>query len=134
MARFGHLFTKQHISRRPFAVWFAVFALLIQALMPMSSALAFDAAGGGEIQVICTSHGVQTIVIDQDGNHITPTNKAPCPFCVTHVALGIFSPAPTHVLVNVVFAQRDYSQFTTYTPSSIWRGAPQPSRAPPLSV
>ena len=110
MANIGRLFTKQHVSRRSVVAWLAVFALFVQALMPMSSALAFDAAGGGEIQVICTSHGVQTVVIDQEGNHLTPTNAAPCPFCVTHVALGIFNPAPIRALSDLSESLGD-SQF-----------------------
>lgn len=134
MARSGRLFGKTHVTRRAFVAWLAVFALFAQALMPLTQAWAFDAGAGGELQVICTANGVQTIAIGQDGAPIEPADTVSCPFCMAHTAPVVFSSEAPTITARALPTGHDFAQPSLYTPSSIWRGAPRPSRAPPLSV
>lgn len=134
MARSGRLFDKTHMTRRAFVAWLAVFALFAQALMPLTQAWAHDAQTDGELQVICTPNGVQMIAIGQDGEPIEPADTASCPFCMAHTAPVVFSSVVPFVAAPALPTGHDFAQPSFYTPSSIWRGGPRPSRAPPLSV
>lgn len=134
MTRFGHLFDKTKMTRRAFVAWLSVFVLFAQALMPLTQAWAHDAQTDGELQVICTANGVQTITLGLDGEPIEAVDTVSCPFCTIHAVTGIFTPHTTALSTVVAPIELDVVQPTTFTPSSIWRGAPRPSRAPPLSV
>lgn len=138
MARSGHHFAKTHAqahaTRRAFVAWLAVFALFAQVLAPLSSALAFEAGAGDEFQVICTANGVKTITINQDGEPPHPAAARSCPFCITHTAPGIFTPEAITVTATVTPFAQNFAQPIAYVQSSIWRGSPQPARAPPLSI
>jgi len=134
MARSGRLFSKTHVTRRASVAWLAVFVLFAQALMPLTQAWAHDAQTDGELQVICTANGVQTITLGLDGEPIEAVDTVSCPFCTIHTVTGIFTPHTTAISTVVAPIGLNIVQPTTFTPSSIWRGSPRPSRAPPLSV
>lgn len=77
-ARFGHK------GRRRVAVWFAAFALSLQALVPLGQALPMP-GGSGAYLVICTALGIQAI---PDPNAPPKTDDRPiCPVCMAR-ALG----------------------------------------------
>ena len=130
MVSYGRVIRRSHTFRRTFMAWLAVFALFVQVLAPLSSALAFDAGAGGELQVMCYPAGA----IIQDDDPIKPTGAVSCPFCMMHTAPGIFIPEAMTVRTTLTRAKHEFTQPILYVQSSIWRGAPRPSRAPPLSV
>lgn len=72
--------------RRQIAVWFAVFALSLQSLVPIAQALpAVGGVGAGAYIVICTALGIQKI---PDPDAPPRSGDLPvCPVCMAH-ALG----------------------------------------------
>jgi hypothetical protein len=97
----------------------AVFALLVQALIP---ALANAAPAAGGQQVICTGHGLQTIAI----GHAAPAKGTPahaCEHCVCP-PLAAAPPILGFAVATVSFA-RDAR------PAAISTRRPAPARAPP---
>ena len=72
--------------RRRIAVWFAVFALSLQSMVPLAQALpAAGGLGAGAYIVICTALGIQKI---PDPNAPPRSDDRPtCPVCMAH-ALG----------------------------------------------
>ena len=122
--------------RRQGAVWLAVFAVLAQVLMPFGQALALDANSDYEYQVICTATGITQVAIGADGKPIEPLDvPKSCPFCSLHSSLVLLEPESVpaftskSALVPVASVQHTEQRI-----ASIWRGAPQPSRAPPVSI
>lgn len=122
--------------RRQGAVWLAVFAVLAQVLMPFGQALALDPNSDYEYQVICTATGVTQVAIGADGEPIEPLDvPKSCPFCSLHNALILLEPenVPTFTSKSA-FVPAAFMEPVGQTPACIWRGAPQPSRAPPVSI
>jgi len=122
--------------RRQGAAWLAVFAVLAQVLMPFGQALALDTSADYEYQVICTATGITQVAIGADGKPIEPLDvPKSCPFCSLHSVLILLEPESVpaftskSALVPVAFVQPAQQHI-----ASIWRGAPQPSRAPPVSI
>jgi len=122
--------------RRQGAVWLAVFAVLAQVLMPFGQALALDASSDYEYQVICTATGVTQVAIGADGQPIEPLDvPKSCPFCSLHTALILLEPESVPAFTSKsAFVPVGFMEPIEQTPASIWRGAPQPSRAPPVSI
>ncbi len=134
MASVGRLSGKIRMTRRAFVAWLALCALFAQALMPLTQALAYDVQADGELQVICTANGVQTIAIGEDGKPLEPADTVSCPFCTVHKVPGTFSGGIASIIQPDAFSKQAFAQPTAHTLSSIWRGIPRPPRAPPLSV
>ena len=135
MALFGRPVCNAQKRRRTFMAWVAAFALLMEALTPLSVAWASDVLDDGELRVICTANGVQTITVDQNGEPVESTNTGSCPFCLAHMAPVIFnSQAPAVAVLVSPTTGHDFTQPSLYTPSSIRCRTTRPSRAPPPSV
>jgi len=122
--------------RRQGAVWLAVFAVLAQVLMPFGQALALDASSDYEYQVICTATGITQVAIGADGKPIEPLDvPKSCPFCSLHSTLVLLEPESVPAFTSKsALAPVAFVQPTEQHIASIWRGAPQPSRAPPVSI
>ncbi|HEY9080527.1 DUF2946 domain-containing protein [Magnetovibrio sp.] len=123
-------------ARRQGTVWLAVFAVLAQVLMPFGQALALGANADYEYQVICTATGITQVAVGADGQPIEPLDvPKSCPFCFLHSSVVLLQPeqVPTPgmrmVVVPVAFEHPAHQRT-----ASIWRGSPQPSRAPPVSI
>lgn len=122
--------------RRQGAAWLAVFAVLAQVLMPFGQALARDANADYEYQVICTATGITQVAINADGEPIEPLDMPKsCPFCSLHNALVLLEPESVPALTaQSTFRPTVFVHPAVQHPASIWRGAPNPSRAPPVSI
>ena len=125
-----------HTMRRQGAAWLAVFAVLAQVLMPFGQALAFDSNADYEYQVICTATGITQVALGADGQPIEPLDvPKSCPFCFLHSALVLLEPESVPALtVQPTSPPVAFVQPAEQHPASIWRGAPRPSRAPPVSI
>jgi hypothetical protein len=90
-------------DRRAIAALFAVFALMVQALIP-AAAMANQLDRGGAL-VICTSGGTQTIT--SDGAPASPAHKGfagmPCQDCLA-AAMAVVAPAPAPSVQPVAYA------------------------------
>ncbi|MCW8914797.1 MAG: DUF2946 domain-containing protein [Magnetovibrio sp.] len=123
-----------HLARR-IPAWLAVFTLLAQVLMPFGQALAFAPDQDVEYQIICTANGVKQIPINADGSPIDAQDARQCPFCFTYSAPSLLQPEVSTIIVDSHADNRvSFAQITSEHRISIWRGTPQPSRAPPLNV
>ena len=92
---------KASTDRRAIAALFAVFALLVQALIPGAAMAA--APLGGEASILCTSAGIQTL--DADGKAQAPHKGfagMPCQDCLA-VALAVVT-APSVAVEPVAYA------------------------------
>lgn len=121
--------------RRQWTAWLAVFTLLLQFAVPFGQALAFDPATDIEYQIICTANGVKQIPINADGAPVEAQDTVSCPFCFAYAAPALVQP----VLIGGEFSKNAQSDVAFSHPAyiqrtSIWRGTPRPSRAPPLNV
>jgi len=116
--------------------WLAVLAVLVQVLMPFGQALAYDVDSDIEYQVICTATGVKQISIGSDGQPIEPLDvPSSCPFCFLHSAVVLLTPETVPTFSTfIVVAPDAYERPVQQRTAGIWRGAPRPSRAPPLYV
>lgn len=131
MVRFGRLFDKMGMTRRAVVAWLAVFALFAQALMPLSSALAFDAGTDGEFRVICTASGVKTLAIGENGQPVNAVQEASCPFCLVHAATALL---PAQAPSVITFARQAKPIFVlprVQRHASLWRAQPRLPRGPP---
>ncbi|RAK59838.1 DUF2946 domain-containing protein [Phenylobacterium hankyongense] len=116
---------KQHSGwsgRAPAAALLAVFALLIQALLP-AAAMAAQSRSSGETIVICTQMGVQTIKVGEDGKTQKGFAGLPCQDCLGAATAALPAPEPIALPVAYVVAQVEHT-----TPI---RARPQIARAPP---
>ena len=90
-------------DRRAIAALFAVFALMVQALIPTAAMAARQDAAGTTI--ICTAAGAQTLAAD--GKPATPHKRdfggMPCQDCLA-AALAVVAPAPAPTLQPVAYA------------------------------
>jgi hypothetical protein len=106
-------------ERRAVVALVAVFALLVQALVP---ALAAASPLQASAQVICTGHGLKTV----PPGDTAPMKQSPGGACDHCVCIPLAAaPAP------VSFAIRSPSYALAVTPEAIWSDLPPPARAPP---
>lgn len=115
-------------GRAPAAALLAVFALLIQALLP-AAAMAAQSRSSGETIVICTQMGVQTIKVGPDAK-VGADGKSqkgfaglPCQDCLGAATAALPAPEPIALPVAYIVAQVEHT-----TPI---RSRPQIARAPP---
>ncbi|WP_297803531.1 DUF2946 family protein [uncultured Brevundimonas sp.] len=107
--------------QRAFALLAAVFAILVGSLLPYA---AMAAVQPGQSIVICSTQGLQTIHVDEDG---IPTDKgsgAKCAACILPLTATLPAPAPSVPAPVIRLTDSD-----PYTPLRV--AAPPPSRAPP---
>jgi len=127
--------TKGNLTRRCVTMWLAVFALVFQTFLPLSQAMAAQANQNDEHQFICTAHGIVQVPVDQDVTPMAPTNAGPCTHCMMHVSVAL--PPPLEIEALALKAPEQLTGLVLINQeaqSSIWRGLPRPSRAPPASV
>lgn len=106
---------------RRLPVLLALFALLVQALLPAAAAAA--QAGRGEQIQICTDQGMQTITVDAEGQPAKGFAGMPCQDCL---AVSVVAVAPPQVDVQPV------AYVVAPVTHEIATAAPQPrARAPP---
>lgn len=110
--------------RTPFAVLFAVAALLIQALLP-AAALAAESRGGLRVE-LCTPEGAKTVVLDQDGQVQKGFAGLPCHDCLG-ATLAAATP-PTLSIVPIAYVADRIVQAATV--EVVPRGARAPLRPP----
>lgn len=134
MARFGRFIRMNGKSRRALMAWVAMFALIAQTMTPLSAASAYDSALGGELQVICTAHGVQTIAIGADGAPIEQAQLVQCPFCMMHGAAAVCAPECASLKSITPTQTSTFTRPHADTHASLWRAQPRPPRGPPLNV
>ncbi len=106
-------------ERRAMIALVAMFTLLVQMLAPT---LAVAASGPGE-QVVCTSHGLQTIEAGDD----TPAKPAPTHVC-DHCVCPPVAATPAAMIQPAVFVAfaREVAP-----PEALSADLPPPARAPP---
>jgi hypothetical protein len=107
-------------ERRAIVALFAIFALLVQALIPSFAVAAARADDGA--MMICTNHGLQTAPVD-DGAPAQPAPGHPCEHCVCPAAVA---PPPA---ISIVGAVR-YAYAHAAPPPARERLTP-PARGPP---
>ena len=130
------------ISRQG-AAQFALFAMLFQVMMPLTTAVpvnADDPARDGQALPnyyldICTAYGAQSKA-DVDGKPLdkVPSSNAPwdCPICKVQTALGSVPDAP--VVEFIPSLPRGYTVAPLHeTRTAIWSAAPRRARAPPVA-
>lgn len=135
--------TGYEILRR-IAVSFAVFGLLIQAsLTALSIPVAFAAgipielAAGHTSIVICSSAGMQRIVIDADGNRVEQEDQSPsiefCSACtlVDNPVLGINALTPQTLVIGYY---QSYPELSTQVFADRRIAQCPESRGPPLNI
>ena len=73
------------------AAWTAVFALLLQAMLPLGQAVAAPADGDGTgFQIVCTAYGLQPVPAGGDDGSADGEAYS-CPICQIH-AFSLVSP------------------------------------------
>ena len=125
-----------HPARRTFATWLALFALVLQTVMPMGQAFAANALQSDDTPFICTMNGMQQAGTNQEEMPVTPSDSGPCSHCLMHVSAALFTPQGTDaILLSIPAGHRvSFALPKQQTHASIWRGLPRPSRAPPKFV
>ena len=93
-------------DRRAIAALFAVFALLVQALIPATAVAA--ATDGSGASIICTATGTQTLTADGQPAAPAPGSHKgfggmPCQDCLA-AALAVVAPSPAPAIEPVVYA------------------------------
>jgi hypothetical protein len=113
----------------------AVFALVLQTLLPVGQALALETAQDDSYIVICTANGIEQHPIDEGGTPIVPTSAGPCSHCLAHVPVNFIAPLDTaSVVIEPLDQTTTFVVVFSHRQASIWRNLTRPSRAPPLSV
>lgn len=107
-------------ERRAIAALFAVFALLVQALIPN---IAIAAAGPNGSSVICTLQGAQEAPAD-GGAPAQPSPSHPCQHCICCPPTAALPPS------TVTMASVSYAYAEVPPPAAPERLIP-PARAPP---
>ncbi|MBC8267270.1 MAG: DUF2946 domain-containing protein [Rhodospirillaceae bacterium] len=122
--------------KRQVASWLAMFALLMQVLMPFGQALAFDSPQDIEYQLICTANGIKQIPINGNDAPLPQQDIGPrCPFCTISFAPVLLQPdAIAAVIRKEITDDVSYGRDEPSRDATIWRGSSSPSRAPPLDV
>jgi len=106
-------------ERRALIALIAVFALMVQAMIP---AIANAAPARRGEQVICTDHGLQTVSLD-DAAPAKGQAPAHCEHCVCP-PVGTQPPAMIEPAVFIAYAREA-------RPQAASMGLPPPARAPP---
>jgi len=135
MGLFAQTSTKAIFARRRVLAWLAVFALVLQTLLPVGQALALETAQDERYIVICTANGIEQHPITQEGTPIVPTSAGPCSHCIAHAPVNFIAPLNTAlVVVEPLNQSTAFVVVPQYRQVSIWRSQIRPSRAPPLFV
>jgi hypothetical protein len=136
------------LRNRTLFSWFAILAILLNALAPaVSHALTQPSAGGSAQSAwleLCSAQGSTWVRVGSDGGVLEQTPEKPpdapggtasahCPYCVTHAASFAFPPSPA-----AEFAMRAFSHalserpgFTAIAPAHWLSPA---ARAPPFQT
>ncbi|PLX34769.1 MAG: hypothetical protein C0605_12505 [Hyphomicrobiales bacterium] len=126
-----------HTYRAIWVRWLAVFALLIQAMMPLAQAVQVeDEFGDFQSLIVCTAYGLQQINI---GSGEAPDNSQAqpesCPICLSlSLAQKMLTTADMAVLPGPAFVRLSWTvprQDFSLTPILTGR---QDARAPPLTA
>lgn len=130
---------RHRLGTRRAVAWFAVFLFALHAVLPAGYMLDADSLRDGRYEVvICTSAGLQTVVLDKSGNRVAPKGStAPdsegtqtCPFA-TVAGKALSAPGqPVSLLVHAVRTVSGMLPPTLAIPVSADR-LPLGSRAPP---
>ena len=121
-------------TQRALMAWLAVVALFVQAFAPLSAAWAFDAQATGDVQVICTANGVQTISLGKDGGPVEQQDGFSCPLCVLHASAISVWDANDDVIQPEVLEAQAFVLPGDFSHASVWRALPRPPRGPPVTV
>lgn len=129
-------FSKKTKETRAVTAWLLVFALMVQALVPLGKALAAELDPNITYLTICTGQGIQTIALDENGQPTKDQGSVACPFCVLQIAPAIVD-AP-QAGVPLVFAhgvlKASYGPVTADRHANLWCARPRMPRGPPLGV
>lgn len=134
MATSGQRTAKMHKMRRAFMAWLAVCALFVQALVPLSSAWAFDATGDDAFQVVCTANGFKTIIVGEDELPTEQGNAIACPFCVVHGVSALVPPQESTLSTDADLAKPVFALPRANSHSNLWCAQPRPPRGPPQAA
>jgi DUF2946 family protein len=119
---------------RSLVLWLGLIALSIQGLVPLCASAATH--GSGSSIVICTTHGYETVQVDEDGNPVAPvpqSDHATCFLCLgCHLGGGFTAPS------LIAFALPDRAaqtapQFIDAAIPASRAHLPYTSRAPPAA-
>lgn len=134
MARSGHSVNLFTALRRGLLTWLGAVVLLVQALAPLSSALAFDNQSGAALQVICTSNGVKMVNLDQQGQPVDPLEARSCPFCVMHAASTVALAPVVALSIPVETIKTSFALPRADLHNGLKPAQPRPPRGPPLAI
>jgi len=135
MGLFAQPSTKAICTRRRVSAWLAVFALVLQTLLPVGQALALETAQDERYIVICTVNGIEQHPISQEGTPIVPSSTGPCSHCIAYGSVNFIAPLATaSVILEPLNQPTAFVVVPQYRQVSIWRSQTRPSRAPPLFV
>lgn len=127
--------TERHVCRQK-AAWLVVLALFVQMLAPFGHALALEVDGDFNYQIICTATGIKQIPIDADGQPLEPRDAiSTCPVCYFHGAPALLVPENTPSLTTAAIEVAvEFGLPVQHRSVSLFRTAPNPARAPPLTA
>lgn len=138
MGRHNKLGNDRHtrVSRlRDWGALLALFAILVQNIVPFGQALAVEPGSDVDYQIVCTASGIKQVPLGEDGQPVDPQGAEFCPFCFISSAPLFLEPA---FEIAVQRIERGEHRTIAIAPSSelpsLWRTIPRPSRAPPLNV
>jgi len=77
------------------AMFFALFAILLQALLPAAQALPWERSGEGvpDLLIVCSAWGTRTVTLETEKASVDPAEDAgldmtsTCPVCIAHSAV-----------------------------------------------
>jgi hypothetical protein len=118
--------------------WLALFALLLQSLMPIAHAAAMLSLAGPDTLVICTADGPKQVHLAEDGSlqPVEQNGKLPpaCPGCKTGPTAPAL-PARKHIaLAGTAVAAVLVPSFDPAASPASPRYPPSHPRGPPASV
>src|SRR5258705_12183873 len=116
-------------ERRAIVALFAIFALMVQALMPMAAVAAPGIAG----DMICSAHGVQPVPAESGPGKAAPLRG--CDHCACPVAFAATPPAGIEIAQVVRFPEAAPPTVLAQgqTPGRGLAAPPPPSQGPPAS-
>lgn len=123
--------------RRALTTWFAVLAVLVTTLAPAVSQ-AVGGAGGATWAEVCTSTGVQHVLVEGEAGSGQPVPGAAhlldhCPYCALHVDVFPVPPALPAAAPPVLQPLQPPRSLLSAAPACSVRSSAQP-RAPPLPL
>lgn len=122
---------KTFAAWRHLTVQLVLFVLMLQSLLPLGQALAFETAPGSTYQIICTGDGLRAVRLDANGAPVESTVEIPCVFCVLHAAPVALVPLDAPSFTGPLVERATYLAPTRQFQPSLWRTTLRPSRAPP---